>query len=154
MSYQVPRALVEAYYQAYATRDVAKIEGFLDDDIEWIISGPVDVLPFCGTHRGKADVLDLIGRQVPAVLRVFSFVPDAILVDGDNAAMMSRQTARRAGDHRIISYRVANFMRFRDGKVFENLSLLDSFDAVEQVLGHPIGVQGAKAMGRGNIVAL
>jgi hypothetical protein len=29
-------------------------------------------------------------------------------------------------------------MRFRDGKVVTNLSLIDSFDAIEQVIGHPL----------------
>ncbi len=50
----VPRALVEAFYRTYATRDAGRIAEFLDDDVMWTISGPVDVLPFCGTHRGKA----------------------------------------------------------------------------------------------------
>ena len=59
------------------------------------------------------------------------------MVDGDQLAMLSRQSARRTADGRAISYRVANFMRFRDGKVIENFSLIDSFDAVEQVLGQP-----------------
>jgi ketosteroid isomerase-like protein len=138
MAYAVPRAVVDAFYKAYAARDAEKIAEFLDDDVEWTISGPVDYLPFCGTHFGKSAVLDLIKRLVPQVLRVFSFVPDAILVDGDQVAMLNRQSARRTEDGRVISYRVANFMRFRDGKVVENLSLLDSFDAVEQVLGHPL----------------
>lgn len=134
------RPVVEAFFEAYAARDCAKTAAFLHDDVVWTISGPVDVLPFCGTHRGKADVLDLIGRQVPAVLKVFGFVPDHILIDGDQVAMLCRLSARRATDNRVISYRVANFFRFRDGKVIENLSLLDSFDAVEQVLGHPLPV--------------
>ena len=154
MAYAVPRALVEAFYAAYATRDAAKIAAFLDEDVEWTISGPVDYLRFCGTHRGKADVLDLIGRQVPAVLRVVSFVPDAVLVDGDHVATLSRQTARRAVDGRVISYRVANFMRFRDGKVIENLSLLDSFDAVEQVLGRPLAVHNGHVADRSDLVAV
>jgi ketosteroid isomerase-like protein len=138
MAYEVPRSVVEAFYKVFAVRDVDKIAEFLDDDAQWTISGPVDLLPFCGSHRGKAEVIDLIGRQVPMVLRTFSFVPDAILVQGDQAAMLSRQSSRRTKDGRTISYRVANFMRFRDGKLVENLSLIDSFDVVEQVLGHPL----------------
>ena len=154
MAYAVPRALVKAFYRAYAARDVAKIAEFLDDDVEWTISGPIDVLPFCGTHRGKADVLYLIEHLVPEVLQTFSFVPDAILVDGDRVAMLNRQSARRTDDRRVISYRVANFMRFRDGKLVENLSLLDSFDAVEQVLGHPLALREGHPMGQGDLVAL
>jgi ketosteroid isomerase-like protein len=154
MGYVVPRAVVEAFYRAYAVRDAAKVAEFLDDNVEWTISGPVDYLPFCGVHRGKADVLDLIGRQVPQVLRVFSFVPDAILIDGDRVAMLSRQSAKRTGDHRVISYRVANFIRFRDGKVIDNLSLLDSFDAVEQVLGHSLAGHEGHSADTDNLVAV
>ena len=50
-----------------------------------------------------------------------------------------------------ISYRLAHFMRFRNGKVVENISLIDSFDAVEQVLGHPLNVHSGHA-GAGNLV--
>ena len=154
MAYAVPRAVAETFYKVYAARDVDRIAEFLADDVEWTISGPVDLLPFCGTFRGKTDVLDLIKRQVPDVMRVFSFVPDSILVDGDRVAMLSRQSAKRTVDGRVISYRVANFMRFRDGKVVENLSLLDSFDAVEQVLGHPLAVHESLLPTRGNMIAV
>ena len=110
MTDPVPRAVVEAFYKAYAVRDIEKDRAFLDDDVTWTISGPVDVLPFCGTRHGKAAVLDLIerGRCRPC-FRVFSFVPDAMLVDGDRAAMLSRQSARRKRDGRVISYRLAQF---------------------------------------------
>ena len=141
MTQPISRARVAAFYRAYASRDVEKIAPFIDDDVTWTISGPVDYLRFCGTHHGKAAVLDLIHRQVPAVLRVFSFVADSIVVDGDQVATLSRQSSKRAADGRVISYRVANFMRFRDGKLVENISLLDSFDAVEQVLGYPLSAQ-------------
>lgn len=152
--YSVPRSVVEAFYQVYATRDAAKIAAYLDDDVEWVISGPVDLLPFCGTHRGKAAVLDLIGRRVPAVLRTYSYVPDAILVDGDRAATLSRQSSRGTADGRSISYRVANFMRFRDGKLIENLSLVDTFDAVQQLIGRPLIAPGAYAADGGDLIAV
>jgi ketosteroid isomerase-like protein len=141
MTKPVPRSVVEAFYKAYASRDAAKVGQFLADDVEWTISGPVDLLPFCGTHHGKAAVLDLIDWRVPEVFRIFSFVPDAILVDGDRVATLNRLSAR-GSDGRTISYRLAHFMRFQDGKVVENLSLIDSFDAVEQVLGHPLAING------------
>jgi ketosteroid isomerase-like protein len=154
MSYEVPRSVVEAFYQVYAARDADKVAQYLSDDVIWTISGPVDLLPFCGTHRGKAEVVDLIKRQVPRVLRTFSFVAEAILVQGDQAAMLSRQSARRTEDGRAISYRVANFMRFLDGKLVENLSLIDTFDAVEQVLGHQLTVPGGSRSPDNGLVAV
>lgn len=147
MAYEVPRSLVERFYAVYAERDVDRIAEFLHDDVEWTISGPVDLLPFCGTHRGKANVVDMIGRQVPQVLRTFSFVAKAIAVQGDQAAMLSRQSARLTCDNRVISYRVANFMRFLHGKVIENISLIDTFDAVEQVLGRPLAARKGGSIG-------
>jgi ketosteroid isomerase-like protein len=137
MTEPVARATVEAFYQAYAERDPDKIASFLADDVEWTISGPVEVLPFCGTRHGKAAVLDMVARLIPGVFRIFRFTPDAMLVDGDQAATLVRLSARSC-DGRIISYRLSNFVRFRAGKIVQNLSLIDSFDAVEQVLGHPL----------------
>ena len=36
---------------------------------------------------------------------------------------------------RVITCRLANFMRFRDGKICEYRSLMDSFAAVEEFIG-------------------
>jgi ketosteroid isomerase-like protein len=154
MGYQVPRSLVEAFYDDFATRDADKLAPYLHDGVEWTISGPVDYLAFCGTHCGKAAVLDPFKRRVPAVLRTKGFAPDAIVVEGDQAAMLSRQFSRRTADNRALCYRVANFMRFRDGKVIENISLIDSYDAVEQVLGRPLTVRDAPRLAPGEMTVI
>jgi ketosteroid isomerase-like protein len=155
MTNVVPRSVVDAFYEAYATRDAEKVAKFLHDDVEWTISGPVDYLQFCGTHRGKAAVVELIKHKVPQVLRVVSFVPESILVDGDKVAMLNRQSAKRSGDGRVIIFRVANFMRFQDEKLIENLSLIDTFDAVEQVLGFPLAVHSRRTtLVDGDLVAV
>lgn len=154
MSRAALEATFQAFFDAYAVRDAQKVAPFLHENVEWTVSGPVDVLPFCGVHRGRANVLDLIARQVPAVLRVFSFVPESTLFDGDQVAMLSRLSARRASDGRVISYRVANFFSFRDGKLAQNLSLLDSFDAVEQVIGHSLTGHDGLVPEIGDLVSL
>ncbi len=147
MTEAVPRSVVEAYYRAYAARDAKAVADFLDDNVQWTISGPVDVLPFCGKRHGKAAVLDLIQRLVPEIFTVFSFTPDAMLIDGDRVATLNSLAATLTLDGRVIRYRLAHFTRFRDCKVIENLSLLDSFDAAEQVLGHPLDVHHQASLG-------
>ena len=149
----VSRAVIDAFYKVYAVRDVKRVADFLHDEVQWSVNGPVDLLPFSGTWRGKSAVLDLIGRQVPSVFRVTSFVPYSIVVDGDQLAMLNRQTCVRA-DGRTIGFRVANFMRFRDDKIVNNVSLLDSFDAVEQVLGYPLAVQDVVEARSGDLVSV
>ncbi len=147
MTKAVSRSVVEAYYKAYAARDATVVAEYLDDNVEWTISGPVDVLPFCGKRHGKAAVLELIERLVPEVISVFSFTPDAMLIDGDRVATLNRLGATRTADGRVIRYRLAHFTRFRDGKVIENISILDSYDAAEQVLGHSLTANTAPVAG-------
>jgi len=163
MTNSVTREQVAAFYEAYASQDTGKLSALLDDDVEWIISGPVDVLSFCGTHRGKAAVIELTDRLVPSIYRVAHFQQDSVVLDGDRAATLNRMSGRRCADGRVISYRLAHFMRFRDGKVIQNMSILDSFDAAEQMLGHSIGVHDEKSTdfadlpevaGEGDLVAL
>jgi ketosteroid isomerase-like protein len=124
---------------------------FLAEDVEWTISGPVDLLPFCGNYRGKRAVLDLVDHRMPAVFTVFSIVLDRMLVEDQRAATLHRVSARNA-DGRVISYRVAHFFHFKDGKLTENLTLIDSFDAVEQVLGYSLSVPDAPALVDGDEV--
>jgi ketosteroid isomerase-like protein len=81
-------------------------------------------------------------------------VPESIVVDGDRVAMLSRQAAKRTKDGCVVRYRVANMMRFCDGKVIENLSLLDSFDAVEQVIGQQLTSRAHAPAGNGDLVAI
>ena len=138
MDTPVPRPRVEAFLHAFAAGDPNAIVEFLHDDVVWTIRGPVEVLPFCGCHRGKAAVLDLLVRQVPAVIRVSPIVPEAVSIDGNQAALLIRRTGKRAADGRAISSRVANFFGFQHGLVISNLTLIDSFDAVEQFLGHSL----------------
>lgn len=154
MSDSVPRHVVEAFYRAYAARDAAKVATYLHDDVEWTISGPVDLLPFCGTRHGRRAVIDLIEGVVPSVIRVFNFTTEALLVDGNRVASLNRLAARHADDGRVISYRVAHFMRFKDGKVIENFSFIDSFDAVEQVLGHTLAPHEARPALESDLVSI
>lgn len=132
----VPRAVVEAFYKALADRDMGTLAAFLDDQVVWTISGPVDILPFCGQRTGKDVVMKLLVRDIPAFLSGRRFVPSMMLVDGDRAAVLGRLTATKRDDGHAISYRIAHFIKFRDEKVVEYVSIIDSFDAVEQMLGY------------------
>jgi ketosteroid isomerase-like protein len=134
----VTREWVEAFNEAYAGRHMDRLASFLDDDVRWAISGPVDLMPFCGERRGKQAVLDMVGRVAPRQFAVVSFTPELVLIDGDRASTLCRATGNRVTNGHTIGWRVAQFMRFQDGKILEYCSVIDSFDAAEQVLGHPI----------------
>ncbi len=140
MTPAVSRDLVRSYFQACISCDPDRIASYLDDDVTWSVTGPIDLLPFCGQHCGKNDVIDTISRLVPSVLQVKAMKFDEILIDGDRAATFVQFSAILGETGRTVSYRGAQFLRFRDGKLVELRGLIDSFDAAEQVLGHPIAV--------------
>ena len=130
------------------------LDPYLDDDVVWTISGPVDVLPFCGQRSGKTVVLKLLDRDIPALLEKRRLVPSAMLVDGDRAAVFGKLTATRGDIGRKISYRIAQFVRFENDKVVEYMSIIDSFDAVEQVLGQQLTLPDGARAGNGEFVAV
>jgi ketosteroid isomerase-like protein len=65
---------------------------------------------------------------------------ETLLIDGDRAATFSRLTGVLCGTGRIISYHQAQFLQFHDGKSVEYRAIIDSFDAAEQMMGHPIAL--------------
>ena len=134
------RAQVDAFFAAYASHDAAAMARLLHDDVEWTINGPVDLLAYCGRRRGKAAVVDLVSRVFPSIFGPPTIACESVLLDGERAAALTRTSSRSRADGRIISYRAANFMRFRDGLLIERVAIIDSFDAAEQMLGHPIAV--------------
>jgi ketosteroid isomerase-like protein len=151
MTEPVPRAVVEGFYKALASCDMETLAPYLDDEVDWTISGPVDILQFCGRRHGKAVVLKLLDRDIPLLLEKRRLVPQAMLVDGDRAAVIGKLMATRRDIGHAISYRIAQFVRFRHGKAIEYVSIIDSFDAVEQVLGHPLMRHAALAASDGLI---
>jgi ketosteroid isomerase-like protein len=134
--------VVAALYKAFSSRDPAEIARFIDDDAKWVTVGPINLLQFCGERRGKPAILDLFQPVGPAVLEITALVPEIMLVDGDRAATLSRLTGRQRATGRIISYRCAQFLQFRTDKVIDFHSLIDGFDAAEQMLGHHIDLAG------------
>lgn len=153
MNNPVPPAVVEAFYHALATRDMDTLATFLDDQVVWTISGPVDILPFCGRRVGKDVVMKLLVSDIPTMLSGRRFTSTAMLVDGDRAAVLGRLTATKRDGGHAISYRIAHFIQFRNEKVVEYVSIIDSFDAVEQMLGHNLDAYDGYRV-EGNVVTV
>jgi len=145
MTYTVAKEVVDAFYDAFVKPDGDKLADLVHDDVRWTTRGPIDVLRFCGTHHGKARVLELATKTLPTVFTDIKLVRESLVIDGDRAAALNFQTAQRRSDGRVITYRFAHFFRFKDGKVVETTTIIDTFNAAEQVLGHALPRDGALA---------
>jgi ketosteroid isomerase-like protein len=139
MTEDAMRGVVRAFSDALAARAPELFATKLDDEIEWTVFGPVDLYPFFGQRRGKTAVM-MAFEAMSAHLSLIRAEKETVLIDGDRAAGLVRINAVDTFTGRTLSLRLALFAQFRDGKLISLKALFDSFDAVEQSLGHHIDV--------------
>ncbi|MEA2888644.1 MAG: hypothetical protein QOD11_3004, partial [Bradyrhizobium sp.] len=113
------------------------LEPLIDEDVEWSIYGPIDMFPFLGSRRGKAAVLEVC-RQIADNVRIRRFDRESIMLGVDSAASMMRYSLTAIDSDKPISLRLAHFAQFKAGRLSSIRVLIDTFDLVEQALGHPI----------------
>lgn len=135
----LPPALA-MFYRGYITPDPAFLDAIVDEEIDWFLAGPSDQIDFFGHRRGKAAVIEVATRIMPCYFRLIDFEIEHLLVQGERAALYGHLRARQRDTGRSIRYRGAHFLRFRDGRLVSFRGVADSFDAAEQLVGHPIDV--------------
>jgi ketosteroid isomerase-like protein len=133
------RSIVRDLYDAYGKGDGPRVAQYLHDDIDWVIYAPVDVFPFAGVRRGRQAVLAALA-DLGANYLLRHYVPEIVLIDGDRAAVMSDVHFVQKSSGRAMRFRLANFLRFQDGRVIEFREFVDTFDAVEQALGRELAL--------------
>jgi hypothetical protein len=84
-------AYAEAFFDTMMTRDPQQIAPYVADDAEWLIVGPIELLPYCGQHLGKEAVLGAYGRMGTST-KVTEFTRDYAITDGESASALSRMT--------------------------------------------------------------
>ena len=152
------RHTVEAFFAAYGSRDPVGVGALVSDDIDWRVTGPVEVMSFCGHWRGKMAVMRMLKESVPRIFEERTIVTEQLLVDGDRAAAFAKLTGIQRHTERVISYRMAHFVRLAEDRIVDIRSLVDSLNAAEQLLGHRIDLsrEGGPALleTEGDLVAV
>jgi ketosteroid isomerase-like protein len=126
-----------AFHRAINERRIEELEALIDDDVDWAIYGPIDMFPFLGARRGKEAVIEVI-RQIAENFRVHRFDRETIMLGVESAASMLRYSLTAQDSNKPISLRLAHFAQFKAGRLLSIRVLVDTFDLVEQALGHPI----------------
>jgi len=126
-----------ALHRAISARQYEDLEALIDDDVDWAIFGPIDMFPFLGARRGKAAVLEVC-RQITDNVRLQRFDRETVMLGVDSAACMMRYSLTALDTDRPISLRLAQFAQFKAGRLSRIRVVVDTFDLVEQVMGHAI----------------
>jgi len=77
-------------------------------------------------------------KQVHAEFKHLTYQPIFVVTDKKAAAIIVTLQLRQRSTGRIIHLLNAHFIRFHDGLIIELREFMDSFDAVQQVLGREI----------------
>jgi ketosteroid isomerase-like protein len=131
------RAAVKDLYGAYAKGDVARLALLIHENIDWAIYSPITVFPFAGSRRGRAAVLEVMAA-IGQVYQLDSHKIEQMVIEGDRAAVLADIGFTQRSTGRTLRFRVANFLRVDDGRLIEFREFSDSFDLVEQALGHTV----------------
>ena len=94
---------------------MAALANFLVTKSVWTMSGPFDILPFCGQHGGgKALVMKLLGRDSPTLLLKLALIAKTMLVDGDRAAVLGQAHGDKACEQTSDQLSHRQFIQFRE----------------------------------------
>jgi len=73
-------------YEDFAHARLDRLSDVLDEKIDFISHAPLDVFPYLGRRRGRADVLKALA-EVHNNTEILSFWPITTVVDDDQAAL-------------------------------------------------------------------
>ncbi len=124
---------------AFQQSDSERLAACFHDDVDWLFHAPVTYFPFAGARRGKAEVFKGFAQMYQAY-RLNDYAVELIMVEGERAVTLCDSHMEQRTTGRTIRSRIAGFHRFQDGLLAEYRGFIDSFDAVEQVLGRELNV--------------
>lgn len=131
------RRRIQDYYQAYAEGRFDEVLAALDENVVFVSYAPTEVFPVLGRRTGKAAVATTI-NVMNAAFEHLNYQPIFMVVADEEAAAIVLARLRQRSTGRVIQVLLAHFLRFREGRIVEFREFMDSFDAVQQVLGREI----------------
>jgi uncharacterized protein len=131
------RRRVLNFLDAFYAGDIAAAQACCDDEYDSITHAPVELFPHLGHKHGK----DWVAEAIQTQQKRYSsrkYEIKFLAVDGARVATIQFLSLRKRNDDRVVHLEVAEFFTLRDGRILEHRSFFDSFDFVQQLLGHDL----------------
>ena len=138
------RERIYEIYNAFSAGDLDSLSDMFDEHVDFRSNAPREVFPYLGRLLGRAAVMQGIA-EIHREFDSIAFVPLRIVADEDQSAgiIVSIQLRQRATG-RTIRLFAAHFLRFQENRIIEYRALLDTLEAVQQVLGREINFGEAR----------
>lgn len=117
-------ALVRSVYENFGKGDIPAVLTVLAPQLEWVESAH-DYLPFRGTHRTPAEVVERVFGSVMANFEQFAVVPEVIHDAGDVVVVEGRATGRTKTG-RVLDAPACWVWTVRDGQAVANHNYHDT----------------------------
>ena len=134
---QTLRTRLYELYAAYAEGRIDDALTSFGDEVTMISYAPVDVFPYLGRKQGKAAIAATM-RSAHSEFEYLGYTPVFMVTEKETAAAIVLARLRQRTTGRIIQLFVADFFRLENDRIVELREFMDSFDAVQQVLGREI----------------
>lgn len=115
MNEQLNVQAVQELYAAWGRGDMASLLSGLADDVDWHVSGPVDI-PVCGSGRGRDQVASFF-KQLSETLETQLFEPREFIAQGDKVAVLGHERHRVRTTGSAFEGDWVQVFTLREGKV-------------------------------------
>jgi limonene-1,2-epoxide hydrolase len=137
MQQRQARQLVLNFLDAFYAGDVARTQDCCDDEFDSITYAPIELFPHLGHKHGKAWVAEAIRIQQERYLNR-RFEITFVAVDGLKVATTQRVFLQKRNDRRLVQFDSADFFTLHARRIIAHRSFFDSFDLIQQLLGHDL----------------
>jgi len=121
-------------YEAFSAGRLDLLADVFDENVDFMTNAPTEVFPYLGHRVGRAAVIKAM-QSVHNEFETLSFLPIWMVTEKDRAGVILSVHATQKGTGRIVRFFAAHFLRFRQDRILEYRAIMDSLEAVEQVLG-------------------
>jgi ketosteroid isomerase-like protein len=116
MAVEENKALVQRMYAAFGQGDIPTILNMLTDDVEWHMTGPPDIVPWAGTHRGREGVGQFF-RAVGETLAVEQFEARTVVAEGETVVVVGCERSLVKATQQRYDGEWAHVFRLQHGRI-------------------------------------
>ncbi|MDZ7279993.1 nuclear transport factor 2 family protein [Pantoea eucrina] len=134
MTIQTPQAVAEAFFQRIATaKEVSAIAELVSDDVDWLVPGNTQRVPWVGRKHGRAGVAEFYA-QIRAELVPEHFEIKEILVKATRLVAIGSLASRVKKTQKLIETEFVLDMLIEEGLITRFRMFEDSYAVSEACL--------------------
>jgi uncharacterized protein len=119
--------IVQKAYEAFGRGDVTTIMEMIDEDVEWILPGDMEMSPnILGRRRGKEVVRQWFG-QLAVDMEFEEFTPMEFIAQNDKVAVMGHSRTRVKATGKVAESDWMQVFTIKDGKVIRFQEYFDTY---------------------------